>query len=205
MGIAERREAGKKRMQSLILGAAMKLFLEKGFDNVSIRRIAEKIEYSPATIYLYYKDKSDILFALQAMGFEKFYTEQQAILSEKDMWKRLRKHAKVYLSFALKNPEYYDLMFIMRGPVKKMKEKKEWEIGRRSYEFLKKNVKEYMDTGYLKKTNLDVAAFAFWSLTHGIASLVIRDRCIMFPDNHLNAIIEGSLDFVMESIAKKKQ
>jgi AcrR family transcriptional regulator len=204
MGISERRESDKERMRGRILEAAMKLFLREGFERVTIRAIAKAIEYSPATIYLYFKDKNEILYALQTIGFEKLYKKQQEVLTIKDPWKRLRQHGKVYVEFALKNPEYYDLMFIMRGPIIKMKEKEKWESGQRSYEFLKENIKECMSAGYLMKTNEDIATFAKWSLTHGMASLIIRDRAIMLPKEHLNAIIEGALDFMMQSIKKKE-
>jgi AcrR family transcriptional regulator len=202
MGIAERREKEKKQMRELILETAMGLFIEEGFGNVSMRRIADKIEYSPATIYLYFKDKNEILFALQVEGFEKFYGLQQTILAEKDPWERLRKHGKVYIKFALENPEYYDLMFIMRGPIKEFKAKKEWEIGMRSYDFLKENIKACMDAGYLPHADLDVAAFAIWSFTHGIVALVIRDRTVKFPEELLPSIIDGALDFMLGSIVK---
>ncbi len=205
MGIKERRETEKKVMQGLILKTAMKLFVDKGFDNISIRRIAGKIEYSPATIYLYYKDKNEILYALHDMGFEKLYERQQAMLSIKDPWKRLREHGKVYILFAIENPEFYDLMFIMRAPVAKIKEKKKWERGLRSYDFLKENVKQCIEDGYLPKTDLDVVTFAFWSLTHGIVSLMIRERCIMFPEEHLPVIAEGALDFILNGIMHRKK
>jgi AcrR family transcriptional regulator len=86
MGIAERRESDKQRMRGRILEAAMKLFLKEGFERVTIRAIAKAIEYSPATIYLYFKDKNEILYALQTIGFEKLYKEQQDVLKIKDPW-----------------------------------------------------------------------------------------------------------------------
>jgi len=203
MGITERRESDKRQMRTRILETAMKLFLKAGFERVTIRAIAQEIEYSPATIYLYFKDKNEILFALKELGFDKLHEAQQRVLSVKDPWKRLRKQGKVYVSFALNNPEFYDLMFIMRGPIKAMKEKKKWEASRRSYELLRDNVQACLDAGMLKRTNTDAATFAFWSLTHGIASLVIRERCVMFPQEHLHSIIEGALDFVMDNIAHR--
>ena len=165
MGIAERRESDKQRMRTRILETAMKLFLKEGYERVTIRAIAQAIEYSPATLYLYFRDKNEILFALQELGFDKLYEAQQAVLSVKDPWIRLRKHGNVYVSFALDNPEYYDLMFIMRAPVKKMKEKKTWEAGLRSYRLLRDNVQACLEAGVLKKTHPDAATFAFWS-TH---------------------------------------
>jgi len=205
MGIAERRDKDRQQMRARILETALKLFLKAGFERVTIRAIAQEIEYSPATIYLYFKDKNEILFALQELGFDKLYEAQQAVLPMKDPLKRLREQGKVYISFALNNPEFYDLMFIMRGPVKKMKEKKKWETNLRSYGLLRDTVQACIETGALKKTNTDAATFAFWSLTHGMASLVIRERCIMFPKDHLQSIIKGALDFVMENMAQRER
>jgi AcrR family transcriptional regulator len=61
MGIAERKEKQKTEIRKMILDASMKLFVEEGFENVTIRKIADLIEYSPTTVYLYFKDKNEIL------------------------------------------------------------------------------------------------------------------------------------------------
>ena len=60
MTITTRKERQKEELKGKILQAAKELFMEKGFEDTSIRNIAEKIEYSPTTIYLYFKDKDDI-------------------------------------------------------------------------------------------------------------------------------------------------
>jgi AcrR family transcriptional regulator len=60
MGILERKEREKQEMRDLILNVATEMFIEEGYDKTSIRKIADKIEYSPATIYLYFKDKDEI-------------------------------------------------------------------------------------------------------------------------------------------------
>jgi AcrR family transcriptional regulator len=200
MGITERKAKEKLEMRSLILRTAMRLFLDEGFEKVTIRRIASEIEYSPATIYLYFRNKNEIIFALHMEGFEKFYALQRTILSVKDSWERLRQHAKAYMTFALENPEYYDLMFIMRAPVEKIQAMKDVGIGLRSYDFLKENVRECMDAGYIPKGNIDVAAFAIWSFTHGMAALIIRQRCKMIPDEALGAVVEGAIDFMTKGI-----
>ena len=69
MSVADRKEREKEEMKARILEAAKKLFLENGFEKTSIRNIAEEIEYSPGTIYLYFKDKNDLLFALHQQAF----------------------------------------------------------------------------------------------------------------------------------------
>ncbi len=205
MGIKERKELEKQEMRKLILDTAMKLFLEKGFENITLRHIAEKIEYSPATIYLYFKDKDELIYTLHREGFEKLYMWQQKILPIKDPLKRLHKHAQMYVSFALENPEYYDLMFIERAPFRTIKgmeckDGMNWEIGMRSYDLLRKNIEDCIEAGVFQNTNIDVAAFSMWAYVHGIVSLIIRDRCTMFPKEHLDNLVKGALDFLQENI-----
>ena len=199
MGIPERKERELIQMKTRILDTAMRLFLDAGFENVTIRGISKAIEYSPATIYLYYKDKNEILYALHSKGFDMLHEMQSEVIAIRDPWERLREHGRIYLAFAIENPEYYDLMFIMRGPAEKIKEKEKWESGLRSFDLLKDNVKQCMDAGYIKTGSPDVAAFAFWSLTHGLASLVIRQRCIMFPEDKVDLIIEKARNYIMDN------
>ena len=69
MGIKERQERDRESVRRGILDAARELFVSEGFRNVSIRKIAERIEYSPAAIYSYFPSKDDIFFALAEEGF----------------------------------------------------------------------------------------------------------------------------------------
>ncbi|VVB84302.1 WHG domain protein [uncultured archaeon] len=205
MGIKERKELEKKEMRKLILDTAMKLFLEKGFENITLRNIAEKIEYSPATIYLYFKDKDEIIYTLHREGFEELYRWQQKILPVKDPLERLYRHAEMYVSFALENPEYYDLMFIKRAPINRIKEMKlkdgmRWDIGMRSFDFLKENIKECMKAGAFRNTDVCVAAFSLWAYVHGIVSLIIRERCDVFGEEQIRCLVKGSLDFMQQNM-----
>ena len=205
MGIAERKEQEKSEMRGLILKTAMNLFLDKGFENITIRNIAEKIEYSPATIYLYFRNKDEILYTLRMEGFEKLYKHQRSSLKLDDPLKRLHKHGEAYIQFALENPHYYDLMFMMRGPVKKMPDINncDCDIGLKSYELLKTNVEECMEAGHFPVTNIDVAAFSLWSYVHGIASLIIRGSGVMFPEEKIKYMVEEALNFMLVSNNRK--
>src|SRR5215475_9852537 len=69
MGIKERQERDREAVRRSILDAARELFVSEGYRNVSIRKIAEKIEYSPAAIYGYFPSKDDIFYALAEEGF----------------------------------------------------------------------------------------------------------------------------------------
>ncbi|MDL5503622.1 MAG: hypothetical protein QSU88_10435, partial [Candidatus Methanoperedens sp.] len=94
--------------------------------------------------------------------------------------------------------EYYDMMFMMRSPVKHTKETDFYDIGLKSYELLKNNVNECMTRGLFPQMNVDIVAFSLWSYVHGVASLIIRSRGIMFPEEQVNNIIKGSLDFMLK-------
>jgi AcrR family transcriptional regulator len=187
-------------MRQEILHAAIELFLEHGFEKVSIRKIAERIEYSAATIYLYFKDKNEILYALHDEGFENLWIMQSAISDIADPLEKLVRHAHVYLSFAFDNPEYYDLMFIQKAPAVMIAEREEWNAGRRTYQFLKDNVRDCMENGSLEKGDLDAAAFAFWSLVHGIASLIIRGRLSMLDDAVVRNLAMGAVAFITSNL-----
>jgi len=199
MTIAARKQREKEEMKELILETAMKLFLEEGFGNVSLRHIAEKIEYSPSTIYLYFKDKDEILYALHTEGFNELYRRQQAIPPTKDPLQRIRKHGEVYIKFALENHEYYNLMFIMRGPARKFENGEEWNVGLRSYEFFRKDVRAAIDAGVFQPADPDVATFALWSLVHGIVALILRKRCTMMDPDQLPVVAQKALEFVMDN------
>jgi len=69
MGTKERHERDRHRIRQGILDAARELFIAEGYEHVSMRKIADRIEYSPAAIYSYFPRKDDIFFALAAEGF----------------------------------------------------------------------------------------------------------------------------------------
>lgn len=169
-------------MRASILEAAKDLFAEDGFQNVSIRKIAEKIEYSPATIYLYFKDKDAILFDLHNEGFRKLFTRQRDRARIKDPVQRLKSLLEGYLEFALAEPEYYDLMFMLFTPLPKIIKTAEWRYGRRAFRMLMKTVAECQALGLFRETRTEAASLGLWGSVHGLASLLIRQRASMLPE-----------------------
>lgn len=201
MGIKERKERDRKVMEKQVLDAAMKLFLKEGYRNVTIRKIAKQIEYSPATIYLYFKDKEEIFFTLQKRAFEKFFEVQNSVQHIKDPAKRLKEHGKVYIKFALENKEYYDLMFIMSDPVMALKDPKDWETGNKSYDLLRSNVRDCIEAGFMKSKDVESTSFALWSFVHGISSILIK-RGFMVPDPYKKKMLDGAFLFLEENFFK---
>jgi AcrR family transcriptional regulator len=196
MGIKERKTRQKAEMRDAILAAALNLFSDEGYDNVTMRKIAEEIEYSVGTIYLYFKDRDEIFFELHKMGFEEFYKRQLAIQYVKDPLQRLTDHGLAYIQFAVDQPQYYDLMFISRIPAKTIKKQHDWKSGHRTYDLLKLNISHAKDAGYFKNVDLEVAAFSLWSFVHGISSLFVRDRMMIIPPEKVKPLVAGALKFL---------
>lgn len=204
MGSEERKEREKLEMRELIIIEAMQLFTQRGIDNVSIRAIAEKIEYSPGSIYSYFKDKGEIIHAIHTEGFEKLYALQKTLDGIQNPVEKLAKMGELYMKFAMENKDYYDLMFIAKGVAEKITEKQEWDVGQRSFNYLRDTVKECIELGFLKYSDVDSATFAIWGFVHGMAALIIRGRCAMLPDEVVKNMIEGGLHFMYESFFQDK-
>lgn len=195
MGIAERKEREKEDLKRRILDAARSLFLEHGYDRTSMRMIAERIEYSPTTIYLYYKDKDAIFHALHGEAFQLLGSHFATLASVADPLERLKTMGRVYLRFAVEHPELYDLMFIMKAPIQSLEEEQHlWEEGMAVFGVLKNTVQACMKAGLLRKSDVEVTSFLIWSTVHGMAALEVRNRCYKVISEPLReTILEKSL------------
>jgi len=79
MGITERREADKEVLRAKIFDGASRLIIEEGYEKFSIRKLAKEIEYSPAMIYNYFKDKDDIIRAITIYNYDRIYRELSCV------------------------------------------------------------------------------------------------------------------------------
>jgi AcrR family transcriptional regulator len=203
MGITERKEKQKLEIRKMILEASMKLFVEEGFEHVSIRKIADLIEYSPTTVYLYFKDKDEIFFSLHEIGFQKMQELNHNLDSIRNPLIRLHKMGENYLNFGMENPEYYSLMFIERAPMNKLTEMGcEWKNGDAALTRLQATVEECMDAGYVAKGDPALVSLTVWSTVHGLVSLAIRERMEkLIPQKEmLLRVMMGSLNWLVGSI-----
>lgn len=199
MGISERKERNKKEMRENILIAARTLFIRDGYENVSIRKIAEEIEYSPTTIYLYFKDKDEIFYQLYSDAFDQFYKYQLEAQIIEEPVERLRVHGEKYLKFAIENPEYYDLMFISVVPMKPFEcGEKTDPPGRKTFDLLLQNIRDCQDKGLFKDIPEHAAALYVWSSVHGLATLYLKKRLIQFPEEIRNVLVNEAMKLIIK-------
>jgi AcrR family transcriptional regulator len=178
MVISDRKAIEKEELKILILQAARKLFVEKGISQTTIRNIAHEIDYSVGTVYVYYKDKNDILHDLHKQGFQQLGSEFKVLFAVTDPMERLKALGRVYLQFALNNPDMYDLMFNMKAPMEFLESvhKEDWNEGKGTFDVLRTTVHQCMQNGHFHGHDLDPLSFAIWSMVHGMASLHISQR-----------------------------
>jgi AcrR family transcriptional regulator len=204
MTIASRKERQKEELRTKILQTAKQLFMEHGFEHVSIRNIADRIEYSPTTIYLYFKDKDDIFHALHLEGFILLNQYFRALEHVADPFERLKAITRAYINFAKENGEFYDLMFIIRSPINSIQKEGDakWEEGMRAFGFLINTIKECITKGYFKGMDAEVLAFTFWSMVHGVSSLEIRNRCDVVSELNREDLSDKACDTIIQILER---
>ena len=205
MGITERKEKQKTEIRKSILDASIKLFVEEGFESVTIRKIADIIEYSPTTIYLYFKDKNEIFYQLHELGFQKLTTMNASLAAVKNPLTRLHRMGENYINFGLANPEFYDVMFILNAPMQALEnmENCDWDYGENALHSLMEIIDECMKKGYIKKGDTQAVATAIWGMVHGMVSLQIRSRLDKLSNGKdTSAMMHQSLKWIISSIDK---
>lgn len=149
---------------------ATERFAKHGYEGVTMRQLAEALGCSPKTPYRYFKDKADILATVRAQAFARFAeTLEKAAASRKDPAERGRAMGEAYLTFALKNPHAYRIMFEIDAPV----DEKHPELGpaaERAARYITRGAEEMAAAGVI---DVDPKLFGWtmWAGLHGVVML----------------------------------
>lgn len=178
MSTVDRKAREKEALKALILKGAKKLFVEKGIEQTTIRNIAEEIDYSVGTVYVYFKDKNAILHNLHSIGFQELGSYFKDLITMEDPKERLKKMGFTYIKFALENSEMYDLMFNLKAPMEFLEssDNENWDEGAVTFNYVKKTIEECIGQGHFKGHDVEGLSFMVWSLVHGMCCLEIRQR-----------------------------
>jgi len=199
MGIAERRARERAELEEKILDAARALFIQHGYQAVTLRRIAQEIEYAPSVIYSYFKDKDALMRTICEHDFATFTEAFAQALQMADPVQRIRQMGQSYIEFAVNHPNQYKLMFMTPLPVEPSAE----DLSRKGdplldgYAALQQAVAEAIAAGCLRSRHRDaeLAAQILWAGVHGVASLHIALAHDPWIDwRTLEARMQGMLD-----------
>lgn len=214
MGAPERREREKQQVRDLILEAARELFVSQGYDAVTMRQIAHKIEYTPTAIYFHFKDKQELINELCAIDFLALARTFQHLAGVKDPLERLKRMAHEYIDFGLKNPNHYRLLFMTPHPYRAPQENQTIQWGNPAedaYAFLRSNVIECIAAGYMRDEFRDPELMAqlLWSAVHGVTALQIARRADPWVqwrsvEDLATALLESQLRGFLSEAGRKK-
>ena len=212
MGVKERRQRERTEVREKILDAALEFFAKEGSDGVTMRALADAIEYSPPVIYAHFRDKEAIIQELcyrQLRDLAKVF----ATFADMDPLERLRRIGYVYADFAIEHPSHFRFMFLTSHPVPPSEE----EVGkgdpqRNAYAFLKQTVEDALAAGLFRPEYRDADEIAqmCWASAHGVVALQNikgKDSWIDWRDARKSAykLIDATITGLVKSEAAAKR
>ena len=203
MSTADRRQRHRASLRREILDAASRLFVEEGFERVTMRRIAAQIEYSPTTIYLHFKDKDELLRAVCEEAFSQLAGKLQRLQNASGTpLGKLRDALRTYVDFGLANPNQYTVTFLRPMPGERGAEGVdrdfEQSIGGRAFDLLRQGVRACVETGDIRTSSIDMTAQALWAGVHGLTALFIT--ATDFPFVSRTALVEHTIDTLIAGL-----
>lgn len=187
MGVKERREREKTELRQVIMDAARRIFIAEGYDQVSMRRIADAIEYSPTAIYVHFKDKATLFAEIMRQDFDRLAGRFGKVATIADPIERIRALGLEYIRFGIENPQHYRLMFmtptVVNDPAlashaeKRLKDR--GDPTHDAYASLRGAVEDGLAAGRFRPglADAELLSQTLWAGVHGVVSLEIAMHC----------------------------
>jgi AcrR family transcriptional regulator len=201
MGIKERQERDREAVGRAILDAARDLFVSEGYANVSIRKIAERIEYSPAALYGYFPSKDDIFFALAEEGFRILSDPARGArpLAAGDPVYRLRAMFWRLYEFSRDYPQYFALMFVDRNVPRITREYERFAFTRNLKIQAAEQIQACIDAKLFPATVRPMAALRVLTMgLLGVAVMHLGDR--LSPSENADDLARDVLDVLIAGL-----
>ena len=195
MGLKERRDRERTEMRQAILKAASEIAEQEGWHAVTIRRVAEKIEYSPPTIYEYFESKEALLEAEASEGFrlllEALYAARDA---HADPRERLAAMGRAYWDFVWAHPELYQAISGLGGInfCEPGHERPGCE-GKQVFDVFFGALRSVLAPSNGAEADLEGKCIVLWSLSHGFIALLMAGRIPMEQRDHARDLADGSI------------
>ena len=204
MGIKERQERDREAVRRSILDAARELFVSEGYRNVSIRKIAEKIEYSPAAIYGYFPSKDDIFYALAEEGFGLLHASDDpatldAALTNLEPLDRIKAIFLRLYEFSREHPQYFELMFLDRSVPRISQAYERFAFARERKAHLVGHIQACIDSGALPSHLNPSVVFRLLTMgLFGAAMMRLSDR--LGPGENADALARDVLAVTLRGL-----
>lgn len=183
--------------------AARELFVKEGFDNVSMRKIAEKIEYSPTTIYLYFQDKGDLLDCIVEETLLNLTAKLDSLREGRDPVVDLKTGLRAYIEYWTVHPNDFRVAFMT--DLKALDPNRAWRctaVGAAMYTSLRTRLMECAESEVLEIRDLETAAQAIWAAIYGLVALFIMKP--HFPWVDQSTLIDTVVNSAVDSMIPKR-
>lgn len=212
---AERR---RQRVREAILDAAERVFAEDGLEGLSIRRLADEVDYSPSAIYKYFASKTELVSCLKEAFFERLILRIDSVMAEgeKPFEERVKSAIQSYIDTALEKPHHYVAAFSgtdMSSPdiaedgesIPDVHDEVFQDTNRvRAFNMLHDQVTGGVEAGIFRSDlETNMAAKSLWASMHGLAVLMIHMPGFSerFPDGQ-SVSSEAFLSFHSEQLVR---
>ncbi|HEX7124588.1 MAG TPA: TetR/AcrR family transcriptional regulator [Thermodesulfobacteriota bacterium] len=205
MGTVERRERERAATRAKILDAARELFVTEGYDAVTMRRIADRIEYTAAALYRHFPDRQALLDAVVEADFRTFADALRArVGDEADPIERIRLAGLAYVDFAVRYPSHYRLLFMTPRPERPGSAS--GAAGRDAYLILRRAVEAALAAGRFRPdlTDPGVVTHALWAAVHGVAALHVARQGGSVPEAEPRSVAAVVCDAVLDGLARRR-
>ena len=192
MNASNRRQKHKEELRRVILDAAREIFVGQGYENFSMRKLAEKIEYSAGSVYLHFKSKEELFECLMEESFARLHKTLMTLRAGQqgqDPVEELRQGMWAYVEFGLRNPNDYRFAFMLRPPVDQRPYK-----AHAAFDVLRQMVKRCIEEKRFRDPDVESTSQVLWASAHGTTSLLIQRPAFPWaPKNKLLTQLIGTL------------
>ncbi len=209
MGTKERRTREREETRERILGAAREMFSSEGFEAVTMRAIADRIEYTPTAIYHHFENKHALLTELCMCDFRELAGHFRGLAMAKDPIERIIAVGRAYLEFAEKHPSQYRFMFMTPIPRPQLPaeyvQETQGNPEHDAYAFLRQACQDAIDSGRLRPelTKADLLAQVLWGCVHGLVSLrIVKSHDLWVPWEDLRVTAEKTMDLLLRGMLR---
>ncbi|MGF7042304.1 TetR/AcrR family transcriptional regulator [Mucilaginibacter lappiensis] len=199
MGSKDRIQRMKDLTRANILKASLAIIKEEGWDALSMRKIAEVIEYTPPVIYEYFRNKDAILVELSRQGFLRLAAEvARAMALQQDPAQQLELMWLAYWRFAFAEKELYRIMFGVGAKCCEFAHL--LPESQKATNLIKAVIHQFLEPAAPGQEDIDNCYYTFWSLTHGLISLnMVREQQ---PEQLNDRVLAKAIQSVLRSLGK---
>jgi AcrR family transcriptional regulator len=188
--VSKSRDRYRQELRRTILDAAREAFAVQGYEAVSMRTLAAKIGCSHGALYLHFRDKEELFDALVAESFDELAAALRGQKASGDPVRFVRKAARAYVDFGLRNPHAYEFAFVLRRTGSSEQAKPH-----AAYDLLRALVARCIEAKRFRAMDVDVASQALWTAMHGVTALLIARPAFPWADREalIKRVIDGAV------------